>query len=336
MEMRPTTTRRARQAYVTGRTLLGLSVVLVSSAGAAPPQQPATQPAARVREYAPGVLIDWASLQVELDARVVLREGLLELFACSPRTREHESIVVVRARPLHIYQAMGLIGLSPGQPVTYDEAANRWIPASGDRVLLEVRYPTKNGPRTVNVWDWMMDAKKPDATAESLRRDWVFCGSRRSNGGVLGADVEGTIACVVDFDTALIGLAELHSADNTSLWLAARTENIPPEGSECTLLIRSAAVVVECASPGRFRLHGRWLTPQQLRTVLGERLTKEPAMQVIVRLLPGATADVASAALKTIRAAGVENVHLEEDPPPAPSSPARAGGEPSGSSTPDD
>ena len=73
-----------------------------------------------VRTYAPGVRIDWTRGVIELDARVVLREGLLELFACSPRTREHESIFVVPAQPRRIYEALGLIGMEPGSPVRYD------------------------------------------------------------------------------------------------------------------------------------------------------------------------------------------------------------------------
>jgi hypothetical protein len=188
-------------------------------------------------DYAPGVRIDWQRMQIELEGRIVLREGLLELFACSPRTREHESIVAVQARPLRIYQAMGLIGLAPGRPVTYDEANDRFLPASGDRLVIEVRYRTPNGSRTINIWDWMIDAKtgKPPQA-----REWLFCGSRKFPDDVFGADIDGTVVSVVDFDTTLIGLAESHSSDNALLWLAADTDKIPPLGTPCTLIIRAA------------------------------------------------------------------------------------------------
>src|ERR1043166_8218583 len=54
--------------------------------------QSLTEPAAS-RPFQPGVRIDWEQKAVEIDARVVLREGPLELFACSPQTKEHESIL---------------------------------------------------------------------------------------------------------------------------------------------------------------------------------------------------------------------------------------------------
>ena len=210
---------------------------------------PAAEPTSRpVSAYLPGnragrrirsgcVRIDWQRPQVELDGEVVLREGPLELLACSPGTREHESIVAVAARPLHIRQALGLIGLEAGRPCTYDAAGDRWLPAAGDRLVIEVRYQTPGGTRTVNVWEWMIDTKHGERPA---LREWVFCGSRMLRENVFAADADGAVVCVVDFDTALIGLAETHSADNALLWVAANPEEVPPAGSPCTLLIRAA------------------------------------------------------------------------------------------------
>ena len=86
----------------------------------------ATQPAGHaaklppgVAQYQPGIRIDWQHYEVQADAAVVLRNGLIELFACSPRSREYESIVRIDARPLYLYQALGLIGLTPGHPIRF-------------------------------------------------------------------------------------------------------------------------------------------------------------------------------------------------------------------------
>ena len=123
----------------TSSAAAAVSIVLAPLALSAPLQSaapPSSQPGAasgRVVDFAPGVRINWQRPQVELAARIALREGPLELFACSPHTREHESVLAVEARPWHIYQALGLIGLRPGQPVTYDEQNDRWLPADGDR-----------------------------------------------------------------------------------------------------------------------------------------------------------------------------------------------------------
>ncbi len=218
-----------------------------------PTSRPATRPTTRTAAFQPGVWINWPDRQVQIDATVVMRDGALELFACSPNTREYESILRVNARPWHIYQAMGLIGLRPGAPLGWDEQAQRVIPPTGETVDLFVRYtlgkqtgPRRPGPsplatrpssRTVNVCDWMWDenAKRPMA-----RRSWVFAGSIRFDDGTFAADVEGTVVAVVDFASALMALAESHTADNAALWLRPNTDQIPPVGTSCTLIIRPA------------------------------------------------------------------------------------------------
>jgi hypothetical protein len=42
---------------------------------------------------------------------------------------------------------------------------------------------------------------------------------------------------VVDFESALIALGALHSADNELLWLSALTDAIPPKGTAVTMII---------------------------------------------------------------------------------------------------
>jgi hypothetical protein len=256
------------------------------------------------------VTIDWQQVQVEVAGRVVLREGLLELFACSPHTREHESVVAIEARPLHVFQALGLIGLEPGRPVTYDPESSGWLPAAGQPVVIDVRYASDGREQTVSAWDWMKDARNE---APLTPREWVFCGSRVFPGDVFGADVEGTVACVVDFDTALMALPELHSADNSLLWVAARTGQIPADGTACTLLIRAGdreAICVACDDRGRFRLEGRWLDSPGLAGVLRSRLAAEPDLNVRVGLLPGADPAVGRRAVAAIRELGVRHVRL--------------------------
>lgn len=200
------------------------------------PTDPAASPGG-VRDFRPGVRIDWGKRAVEVEATVVLREGLLELLACSPNTREHESILTIKARPRDIYQAMGLIGLEPGKPVRFDEADKKPLPPTGEKLHLSVRYRKNDNDVVVAVEDWLLDTgtgKRPD----SLK--WVFAGARTLEDGRFAADDEGTIVCVVDFDTALIAVGSVHSADNDQLWLGANTAEIPPIGTRCTLLIKKA------------------------------------------------------------------------------------------------
>jgi hypothetical protein len=201
------------------------------------PPAPTSRPSGNSVEYQPGLLIDFARRQVEIESRVVLREGLLELLACSAHTKEHESILVTRPRPLHIYQALGLIGLTPGHPAAWDEQQERRIPPTGDELTIHILYEQDGRPVEVDAWDWLKDLSTGGAAAP---RPWLFTGSLFSpRDGSFAADYDGNVISVVDFGTELIGLSEFHSADNNALWLAAFTDRIPPIGTPCTLIVGS-------------------------------------------------------------------------------------------------
>ena len=253
-----------------------------------------------LRQFAAGVHIDWTSLTVNIDSEVVLREGALELLACSLQTREHESILVVKARPLHILQAMGIVGLEPGLPLRYDEKNDRWIPASGEPLDLRIRCDGVDGGRPVSAAAWLAETKggKPPKDV-----DWVFSGSRSVPGGRFGADLEGTVACLVDFDTALISPATSHSADNEELWLKANTAAIPPRGTACTLLVRSAyrpALEVKLAPDETLRFGEKPVTPTELVEMLHRPTDDERPARLSLRLGPQVTEEAANSARERI------------------------------------
>lgn len=187
------------------------------------------------KPFAPGVRIRWRDRVVEVDARVVLREGPLELFACSPQTREHESIFAIKARPLHVHQAMGLIGLVAGNPVTFQEETQAWAPPRGAKVIIEVRTGEGETSQTRLAASFVRSVgdRKPVGDV-----DWVFAGSKTMSSGRYAADSEGTVIALVDFDTALIAVGALHSADNEALWVEANTDAIPPLDESVVVLIR--------------------------------------------------------------------------------------------------
>ena len=193
--------------------------------------------AGKVVEFQPGLRIDFAALTVEADAVVVLRQGPLELLACSVGTREHESILAVRNRPLHLFQALGLIGLEPGSPVRYD-AQQQAIPASGSPVAIHIRYPDAGRSHTVPATEWLVE---PGTAEPPVGLRWVLAGSFGLDDGRFAADLEGTVVCLVDFAAALVAVDAAHTASNDELWLAARTDHIPAVGTRCTLIFTAAA-----------------------------------------------------------------------------------------------
>ncbi len=218
--------------------LLG-SLLATGCAASAPPSAQEPPPEPRVVHFAPGIRLDYRTPQVEIDARVILREGPIELFAYSkaPVPKEHESILLIDAPAESVYYALGLIGLRPGRPPRYDEVNDHMEPATGDEVEIRVRYGRDGRVCEHPATDWLLDVATGRPPTD-LR--WVFAGSGRDARGRYTANLEGTTITVVDFESAVVAPASSHSSANESLWLHARREAIPPVDTPVLLLLRPA------------------------------------------------------------------------------------------------
>lgn len=264
-------------------------------------QAPAIKSTSPVKDFAPGVRIDWPNQTVEVDAKIVLRAGPLELFACSPQTREHESVIVVSARPMHIFQAMGIAGLEPGTPVRYDETLDVSFPPRGTSLDLRVRFRDAGKTRLIPIEHWMRRVKQKQPP-EWI--DWVFAGSKTYKGGRFGADADGTVVCVVDFDTALISVGAIKSADNDSLWLEANTERIPPIDTPCTLLI-SRTAAFDVSRDGAIRRAGKPMTFAEVAKAVGVTGEGAQTRRLILRPAPDVSADTHGSSVEGLVRAGI-------------------------------
>jgi hypothetical protein len=268
-------------------------------------------------QYAPGVLIDWSIPQVEIDAKVVLRERNLELLLCKAGTKDHESILATQASAAKVFEALGLIGLTPGNPPSFDPESKKATPASGQRVAIELQTEVAGGVETVAAHEWMVlaDTKKPVPAPR-----WVFCGSRKNAGG-LAADEDGTIICVVDFDTALIGLGESHTSSDAGLWVATNTERIPEIGTKCTVIIRGlddAPLELTLTPENYFRWNDRVLDALELDALIRERIRNNPDQAVVLTEAPGEPNPFARLAAHAIVGSGIKRENLTANLLPRP------------------
>ena len=284
------------------------------------------------RDYAPGIWIDWSRRLIELEARVALRSGPLELLACSPNTREHESILVVQARPLDIYHAMGLVGLEPGAPIRYDRERERVHPATGQELQLHVRYRENGAERTVPAEHWLLESERR-SSPDSVK--WVFAGSKSYEDGRFGADVEGTVVCVVDFQSALIAVGALHTADNRLLWLEANTPRIPPIGTACKLVVSGLpdeVIDIEVGAEGTLRQGRTVLSAVDVVRLSRRTEAKMPGATVALHPAPGVAAGALDSAVDSLVRAGLNPRRIivrrgaEMNPAPAPPSKPTPGG----------
>lgn len=296
-------------------TLIGIWPLPAATTAAAPSRDTPNPTESQPREFAPGVRIFWRARAVEVDAKIALRSGPLELFACSPQTREYESVLVVQARPMHIFQALGLLGLEPGHPPRFDAKSNQSVPATGVPLSLAVRFGTGDKARFVDPSELMRAPGDQPLSKDAFH--WVFSGSRTYENGRFGADVDGTVACVVDFDTALITVDVLHSADNDKLWLEANTPEIPPIGTSCQLLImskRSSEIAVKVSLGGHLSVDGRLVKPADVVKLYGEYSRTGPSRPAVVLVPDGAPPEQLKSVARALSEVGVPSKTRDKGP----------------------
>ena len=184
--------------------------------------------------------------QIEIEAWVCLDGGWLEQIACSPGTREHESLVVIKSRPSDIHAALLLAGYEPGSPGRwiYEQGQVQLTEPTGDPLDVFVRY--SHGNRTIEepIGVWMIDGEDRASFPES---HWVFGGSTFApNPQWMGpgehyvADQTGSIIGLVTFGDEVIGYQRViadQEAVEAPQW-QVRTEHVPPIGTAVTLILR--------------------------------------------------------------------------------------------------
>lgn len=168
---------------------LEVKPVVVEPAGAAPVEsgrvrgaEERAQP--RAVQLFPGVRVDRASRVVEFDATVAVDAHdpqapnvYLELIACVPDTREHESIVVTKAKAAQIHAALLLIGLEPGTPGRIDFTGPKPAAIAPTGPAVRVAISWQEGGKTVtrSVEELVKNAKD----GKNLpTQSWLFAGSR--------------------------------------------------------------------------------------------------------------------------------------------------------------
>ncbi len=165
----------------------------------------------------------------------------LELVACSPDTREHESLVVTPVQPSLIHAALLSIGLEPGEPGR--------IEATRDGVL---RFDATGSPIRVElVWTDHKGRLRAAAPADWIRSEtgqpvppfsWVFAGSRlreRSGRTVYDADGTGVVVGLTTFGSEVLAPTTTRSPDSGTdnpIWLA-ENDAVPTAGTPVTIRV---------------------------------------------------------------------------------------------------
>jgi hypothetical protein len=240
--------------------------VSTTQADEATPKKPVRKPARKPVKL-PGLVIDFEKRCVDLEATICLDDGFLELIACTKGSKEHESIVAVPAKAMHIHTALLLLGANNGNPAMrkqVGEEEKRWVhvPPRGDPIDVFLVATSKDGKamerpisdfivrssqRVDEVDGAVITAPNPtgkrrDGKEAHLPHTFLFAGSHLRDKG-LGprqylADLSGNVISIATFGDELLCLPFHQTRDNDALMWQVKPKSLPKAGTKVTLRLR--------------------------------------------------------------------------------------------------
>jgi hypothetical protein len=208
--------------------------------------------------------IDPVDRVLVLVGQVCQQDVPLELFACSGRSKAHESVVWVSAAPYVVHAGLLALGAEAGSPVQFNPELR---PPTGSVIEIVVRWQEEGVRREIRAQDWVQDISAMYRMFEgvvanhfedelhphdhwdawrSMNYPWVFAGSQfvrdeRTGREVYLADMDGELVCVANFASAVLDVPIESSAANAALMFRCFAERIPPIGTPVTLILRPAS-----------------------------------------------------------------------------------------------
>ncbi len=210
---------------------VAVGIALCLAAVAAGP--PTTRPAGRL----PYLHVDVKAREVRVDCEAVAADYPLEFLAVVTGTNEYEAVVRSAVKPSDLHLALLMVGLKPGQPVRYSEAAKTWLPPEGPPVDVWFEYAKGGKPQRVPAYRWMRDVRTK-AVAEPFT--WAFTGSRTVD-GVYTADQVGSLVGVINNENSVLDVPSLRSRAIEAREYERNPSLLPPTGTPVTMVLTPAS-----------------------------------------------------------------------------------------------
>ncbi|UCF04773.1 MAG: hypothetical protein JSV33_12740 [bacterium] len=178
------------------------------------------------------LVVDGNKREVVMPGWINMSEGVVELLACAPGGKTHESVVVVDVEPFHLQIALLLLGLEGGESISFqgDPATPEGDPVE---IVIEWTDPKSGEMKSVRGEDFIYNVK---ADRPMIHTHWVFTGSRIVD-GVFVAQMEKSLVTTYHDPYTIIDNPLQTGGDDT--YYEANRFLVPPVGTKVTFLVRA-------------------------------------------------------------------------------------------------
>lgn len=213
---------------------LAICITLLTATLAAQSQAaPTTAPLGKL----PHIQIDVKQREIRVECEAVKADYPLEFLAVVRNGNEYEAIVRSDAKPSDLHLALLMLGLKPGQPVSYSEATKTWSPPTGPPVHIWFEYDRDGKHEKFPATRWMRDVR---TKREPASFTWVFTGSRTMENGVYAADATGYLIGVINNELSVLDVPDLKSRALEARELERNPATMPPTGTAVTMILSPA------------------------------------------------------------------------------------------------
>lgn len=180
----------------------------------------------------PGVMINFQEHCVDIAGTVCLDHGLLELIACTQGTKEHESLVAIKAKSMHIHGALLLLGANTGEPVD----VFLLVKDKGGRVVEHAIS------QFIEPSDHATEMQRDAGAKTTLSNTFLFAGSHlhvdSSGKKQYLSDLSGNVISIATFGDELLRLPGGYGHQNSMLMWQVDPAELPAVGTEVVLRLR--------------------------------------------------------------------------------------------------
>lgn len=176
------------------------------------------------------VILESEKREIYLSGKINMQKGMIELLACAPGGKTHESVLVLDVIPHDLQVSLLLLGLEFHGDLEYQGDPRQ---PKGDSVEIWVKWKNGNKERLVRGEDLVYDLESKNTMKRTL---WVFTGSRVVD-NVFQADVEKSLITTYHDPFTILDNPLIAGGDDEVYQVNEKL--VPPKGTPIEVILKA-------------------------------------------------------------------------------------------------